>query len=261
MALGLNKLLSPVLGAFDREDNYHLDRGHYLVYQGVVPIVYITGDTHADLDIGKLSTSRFPEQKQLTKNDYVIVCGDFGLCWDASTREKWWQKWLSERNFTTLWVDGNHENFDMLYDIPIKHEFGAEVREVAPSIYHIERGQVIELDGKKFFCMGGARSHDRHHRKEHVSWWAEEMPSSQEMEHAIQALDANGWKVDYVVTHCAPRSVQTKIAEWYENDPMVSFLEWVKSDLSFEKWFFGHYHIDREIDEKFTALYNKVIQI
>lgn len=41
-------------------------------------MIYITGDTHIPIDIGKLSTSRFPKQKSLTKDDYVIVCGDFG---------------------------------------------------------------------------------------------------------------------------------------------------------------------------------------
>lgn len=47
-------------------------------------MIYVTGDTHADIDIGKLSTSKFPQQKSLTKNDYLIVCGDFGLVWDGS---------------------------------------------------------------------------------------------------------------------------------------------------------------------------------
>ena len=28
--------------------------------------IYITGDVHGDIDFGKLTTSRFPEQKQLT---------------------------------------------------------------------------------------------------------------------------------------------------------------------------------------------------
>ena len=41
-------------------------------------MIYITGDTHIPTDVGKLSSKRFPEQKNLTKNDYVIICGDFG---------------------------------------------------------------------------------------------------------------------------------------------------------------------------------------
>ena len=78
-------------------------------------MIYVTGDTHANIDIAKLNTTKFPQQKELTKNDFVIICGDFGLCWDGSHREMWWQDWLTAKNFTTLWIDGNHENFDRLY--------------------------------------------------------------------------------------------------------------------------------------------------
>ena len=77
-------------------------------------MIYVTGDTHANLDISKLSTKKFPQQRELTKDDYVIVAGDFGLVWDGSGREIYWQDWLADKNFTTLFVDGNHENFDIL---------------------------------------------------------------------------------------------------------------------------------------------------
>lgn len=224
-------------------------------------MIYVTGDTHANIDISKLNMDKFPQQKDLTKNDYLIICGDFGLVWDGSRREMWWQDWLSDKNFTTLWVDGNHENFDILYEFPLMDKFGGKVREIAPDIYHLDRGQVLTIDGKKIFVMGGARSTDKECRIEHISWWKQEMPSQEEMEHAISSLDKAGWSVDYVITHCAPRSVQKLIADWYENDPMVSFLERIYADLNFKKWYFGHYHIDKQFNEQFVALYNKVIPI
>lgn len=224
-------------------------------------MIYVTGDTHANLDIGKLSSRRFKEQKEMSKDDYLIVCGDFGLVWDGSAREMYWQDWLTGRNFTTLWIDGNHENFDILYEFPLTDKFGGKVREIAPDIYHLDRGQVLTIDGKKIFVMGGAKSHDREHRIEHISWWEQEMPNHQEMERAIEALDKNQWEVDYVLTHCAPRSVQLTLSDWYENDPLVSFLERVREDLKFKHWYFGHYHLDKRINDKFTVLYNKVIQI
>ena len=224
-------------------------------------MIYVTGDTHANLDIGKLSSRRFKEQKEMSKDDYLIVCGDFGLVWDGSAREMYWQDWLTGRNFTTLWIDGNHENFDILYEFPLTDKFGGKVREIAPDIYQLDRGQLLTIDGKKIFVMGGAKSHDREHRIEHISWWEQEMPNHQEMERAIEALDKNQWEVDYVLTHCAPRSVQSTLSDWYENDPLVSFLERVRKDLKFKHWYFGHYHLDKKINDKFTVLYNKVIQI
>lgn len=224
-------------------------------------MIYVTGDTHANIDIGKLNTKRFPQQNGLTKNDYLIICGDFGLVWDGSHREIWWQDWLSAKKFTTLWVDGNHENFDILYEFPLIDKFGGKVREIAPDIFHLDRGQVLTIDGKKIFVMGGARSVDRALRIEHISWWEQEIPSKEEMDKAIRALDECEWSVDYVITHCAPRSIQTMLAEWYENDPMVSFLERVRIDLQFKRWYFGHYHIDKQINEQFIAMYDKVVPI
>ena len=224
-------------------------------------MIYVTGDTHANIDIEKLNTTKFPQQKNLTKDDYLIICGDFGLCWDGSRREMWWQDWLTAKNFTTLWIDGNHENFDMLYEFPLEDKFGGKVRQIAPDIYHLDRGQVLTIDGKKIFCMGGARSVDKAYRTEHISWWQQEMPSNEEMERAVCALEQNNWTVDYVVTHCAPRSIQTMLASWYENDPMVSFLERIRQDLRFKRWYFGHYHVDKQLNDQFVALYNRVIPI
>ena len=218
-------------------------------------MIFVTGDTHADIDIGKLSAAHFQRQNRLSKNDYVIICGDFGLVWDGSPREMYWRKWLSDKNFTTLWIDGNHENFDRT------EKFGGKVREISPSIYHLERGQVLTIDGNKFFVMGGAASHDKEHRREHISWWQEEMPSVKEMEAAIDALDANDWTVDYVLTHCAPRSVQLMIQPWYENDALTGFLERVRQDLNFKKWFFGHYHTDMFLGQEFVCLYNRLYEI
>ena len=42
-------------------------------------MIYVTGDTHANIDIEKLNTTKFPQQKTLTKDDYLIICGDFGF--------------------------------------------------------------------------------------------------------------------------------------------------------------------------------------
>lgn len=224
-------------------------------------MIYVTGDIHGEIDINKLSTDRFPQQKYLSQKDYLIICGDFGLVWDGSKREQWWRKWLSDKNFTTLWVDGNHENFDYLREFPTVDMFGGKVHEISPSIYHLERGQVLNIDGKTFFVMGGAASHDKEYRKEHISWWEAEMPSTAEMEAAINALDVNGWSVDYVITHCAPRSIQLMLASWYENDALTGFLERVRQDLRFKCWFFGHYHTDTQINEQFVALYDWIIPI
>lgn len=72
-------------------------------------MIFVTGDTHGELK--RLNTENFPEQKELCREDYVIICGDFGLVFaedKESKTETWWLNWLEGKNFTTLFVDGNH---------------------------------------------------------------------------------------------------------------------------------------------------------
>lgn len=52
--------------------------------------IYVTGDIHLNHDSAKLNSTFFPEGKNLTKNDYVIICGDCGFTWDWSSETRWW---------------------------------------------------------------------------------------------------------------------------------------------------------------------------
>ena len=82
-------------------------------------MIYITGDTHCPFDISKLKPHHFPEGQILTKEDYVIICGDFGAVWDDMLPDLFWRDWLDSQPWTTLFVDGNHENFELLDDYPV----------------------------------------------------------------------------------------------------------------------------------------------
>lgn len=75
--------------------------------RGEVRMIYITGDCHADFT--RFNTKIFPEQYEMTKDDYVIICGDFGGVWnrfEENKHEKHWMDWLEDRPFTTLFVRG-----------------------------------------------------------------------------------------------------------------------------------------------------------
>lgn len=224
-------------------------------------MIFITGDTHVPVDVSKLGTKKFPEQKRLTKNDSLIICGDFGGVWDGGNEDLYWQKWFDQKRFTTLFVDGNHENFDLLEKYPVTTLHGGKVHRIKDSIYHLIRGEVYEIEGKRIFVMGGASSHDKQYRTEGKSWWRQELPSKAELDRARANLDAAGWTVDIVITHCAPTTVQYTLSDGYKKDALTDFLEDVSSKLDFEKWYFGHYHVDREISEKYRAVYNDIIKL
>lgn len=78
-------------------------------------MIYATGDTHSGFQ--RFKPENFPEQAQMTKEDYVIICGDFGGVWDGGKKDERNLDRLEALPFTTLFVSGNHENFDRLAGI------------------------------------------------------------------------------------------------------------------------------------------------
>ncbi|MBP3380150.1 MAG: metallophosphoesterase [Ruminococcus sp.] len=105
-------------------------------------MIFITGDIHGSYDIHKFSTSVFSKQKELSRSDYMIICGDFGLVWSNSAEERYWLKWLDSKPWTTLWIDGNHENFDLLKEYPVEEWHGGQVQKITENIIHLCRGSV-----------------------------------------------------------------------------------------------------------------------
>lgn len=225
-------------------------------------MIYVTGDTHIPIDIHKLATNHFPAQETLTKEDYVIICGDFGGVWGANPAEDaYWCGWLDQKPFTTLFVDGNHENYDLLNALPQETWHGGQVHRVSDSILHLMRGQIFEIDGKRCFTMGGANSHDIEWRTEGQSWWPAELPSEAECKQAMKTLQKTSFSVDYIFTHTAPSSL---IAPFYPADierPFNQFLEQVKNQVNYEHWFFGHIHQDIDFDDKHSAFYQRILSL
>lgn len=225
----------------------------------------MTGDIHASYDIAKLSESCF-DTAGLTKDDYVIICGDFGLVWNNSASEQYWLRWLNARPFTTLFVDGNHEGFSLLNSLPETTWNGGAVHQVATSVLHLKRGQLFNIDGCRIFTMGGATSseYDRTHRIQGKTWFTEEIPNEQERTTALETLDAANWDCDFVITHCAPSSSAQGISEHtnrLEIHPMDEYTDWlqtIQDRLTYRHWFCGHYHIDAQIQDTTTALYNRI---
>lgn len=246
-------------------------------------MIYATGDCHGNYR--RFAAEIFPEQKEMSKDDYVIICGDFGY-WDESKEQKYWMKWLDSKPFTTLWIDGNHENFDLLKKQKAVKWHGGNVQFIQPSVIHLMRGQIYELEGLKIFTFGGAKSHDisggiletsdprfRAKRKKldknqelyrinHVSWWKEELPEEEELAEGLRNLIQNNWSVDYIISHCCSTSTQEKIADrTYQPDILTRYFEKIKEMCRYRKWFFGHYHDNMNVNSKEVLLYDQIIRI
>ncbi len=248
-------------------------------------MIYVTGDTHGDFQ--RFGMKIFPQQKNMMKSDYVIICGDFGAVWDDSPSERYWLDWLHDKPFTTLFVDGNHENFDRLYALPVAEWHGGKVHYIRDSIIHLMRGQIYHIEDMTFFTMGGAQSHDIddgildresptfHADKErlqkyggrfrinHESWWNEELPSDAEYAEALANLTASERRVNFIISHCCPTSLLPSLGKEPAPHPdkLTNFFDTLKSRCTYDKWFFGHYHENLELDAKHNLLYKQIIQL
>lgn len=246
-------------------------------------MVYVTGDCHGNFQ--RFGMRYLPGQKAMDRDDYIIVCGDFGF-WSDTPEEEYWLDWLEKKPFTILWADGNHENFARLNELPVHKWHGGKVHFIRPHVIHLMRGQLYSIEGCTFFTMGGAQSHDiedgildpeasdfeetlqrlrdRDRKRFRIlgrSWWPEELPSDAEYMEALNTLELAGWKADYVITHCAPTSIARTMNRHYQPDALTDFLELVNRKLDFKCWFLGHYHGNRALTAKHILLWEQIVQI
>ena len=227
-------------------------------------MIYVTGDTHGLLDFDKLHIFA-GEHPELTLNDYVIIAGDFGGVWN-SDRLVQTLRYYTELPFTVLFVDGNHENFDLLNAYPVEIWQGGKVHKIKPNIIHLMRGQVFEIEGKVIFTFGGATSIDKAFRRKGISWWPQELPTFEEVQEGLNNLARYNNRVDYIVTHSCGRvamryrelraAAGSKIA-----CPELELLTTFEQKVKFKHWYFGHFHIDARLGKKYTALMYNVVPI
>ena len=223
-------------------------------------MIYITGDTHGQIDNfvnGKI------DDKGWGKDDYLIICGDFGFVFLDDESESEELDYLATKPYTICFADGNHENFHKIFSYPQEEWNGGKVHRIRGNIVHLMRGQVFEIEGKKFFTMGGAFSIDRYMRRLNYSYWREELPNDAEYREAVKNLENNNFEVDIVISHTAP----TEIIRRFGRTPdaheieLTGFLEWVMYKVKHSHWYFGHWHLDTTIDNKYTAVYLDVHSI
>ena len=232
--------------------------------------IYLTGDVHGCVE------ERFRYDwpwylEPLRPDDVVIILGDFGLLWyphEGDWEEKHSLGILSSFGSTFLFIDGNHENHDRLKALETVQIFSAPAGKVSERVFHLRRGEIYEIEGRTFFCMGGATSIDRRRRHEGTSWWPQENVSKEEFRHGLDTLKNRGNAVDYILTHTPPRHIGLEMFPRERDDPhfadpTADRLETVYRRCAFKRWFFGHMHFNCviESDPRFVALFDRVIRL
>lgn len=211
----------------------------------------LAGDWHGNADwaIKALKHAR------LAECDAIVHLGDFGF-WprlqvgQMTPGEQGYIKGLSDYlrgpcggKMPLYWIDGNHENHDLL-----NPGSGSEV------IRHLPRGHRWSWWGKTWMAVGGGVSVDKKWRKPGIDWFPEETLTPRQWEHCMRE-----GKVDIVVAHDAPDGVdipgihaKEKTGETESFFPAEQIMEsWehrgllaeIVEETRPELWFAGHYHV------------------
>ena len=227
-------------------------------------MVYLCGDTHGLKDIDKVV--RFFERegsyKELSKKDYLIILGDSGICWDDGPQDARVKQILQDLPVTTLFIDGNHDNHELLAEYPVTQWHGGKVHEIDDGIIHLMRGQVYEICGETFFTFGGAMSIDKDERAEGISWWPEELPSPEEIYEAKENLENVDYHVDYILTHTGPADILEEMGyQVYDGaEELMNFFDDLQNDLEFGDWYFGHMHHDQHL-ENWHCIMEEIVEL
>jgi hypothetical protein len=215
-------------------------------------MIYITGDTHGER--GRLSRGRL---RGLRKQDVLIICGDFGFIWNGGKRETSYLKRLGRRRYRICFIDGVHENFELLSKYPLVDCCGGKARVIYKRLTFLQKGEVYDFDGETVLAYGGGAL-----GADNLAQQAAESgePTAEDLAAARLNLEAHGNAVDYVVSYEPPG----RIADFLQEKTAVfgtvsAHLDKIAERLTFKRWFFGCMHKNKMVTSKYMAVYDKVI--
>lgn len=219
-------------------------------------MIVITGDTHGDI-------KRFknPLIKKLKKGDTLIICGDFGFVWDGSKAEKKILKKLGKKKYNILFVEGMHENYELLKSYPTEEFCGGMVRTISGRLRQLMRGYVFVIEDQKIFAFGGGigDEHDGVHAPAYD--YGDNHPTQDELSRGLESLEEYHYEVDFIVTYDPPAQI-TEFLEIGKADRthLNTYLDFVRDKTTFKKWFFGRHHLNKLIPPKYFALFDNAVK-
>lgn len=212
----------------------------------------IVGDTHGDARF-VANVHRLARTSESTDDPAraVVQLGDFGFGFDRNMMGSICA-WLDRHpDNKWYWIDGNHDNHDRLDALTAEHgkRYPISMTEYHERLFYVPRGAIFVVGGTLCMGFGGAYSIDKRHRKPHVSWWPQEMPTKGDVYRAIQNFEEYGADIDVMFTHDAPCSdhLESWLAEFGHKvgrdskDSRLLVTEVVEA-VRPQRLFHGHYH-------------------
>lgn len=235
--------------------------------------VYITGDTHGRFDRIKSLANRL----QLDENDTIIILGDAGINYFLDPRDNHSKLKLSSIKPKIFCIQGNHEcRASNINTYHIKKEFNGKVyyEPQYPNILFADDGEIYSFpsaDGTyhKVLVCGGAYSVDKFYRlSTGAKWFADEQPSNKIKRKVERTLNSVNWSVDDILTHTGPLGFEPTemfLPQVDQSSVDKSTEIWLQSIYErlnyFGRWFFGHYHCNKNIDNKIYILFDSFMEL
>lgn len=232
-------------------------------------MIYITGDTHGDFN----RIYDFCCKNKTKKEDLLIILGDSGINFSGREKDRVKKVFLSKLPITLFCIHGNHEQRASTIESYHEKTFCGGIvyqEKMYPNILFAKDGEIFHLNGSKAIVIGGAYSVDKNMRlKNGYGWWADEQPSPKIKRYVEKQLEANGWKVDVVLTHTTPYKYEPIEAFLPEVDQSTvdnsteKWLDTIEERLEYQKWYCGHFHTMKRIDrieimfQNFAEFYKK----
>lgn len=221
-------------------------------------MIYITGDMHGDYD-------RFnaPQLKNLKAGDTLIICGDFGFIWKNTRKENSILKKIGKKKYNVCFIDGTHENFELLNECGVSEWKGGKVHHICGNLYHLMRGQVFRLEGLKIFTMGGGECSDFEMRPDTDTLATLAIPSTKELLEGAENMERCNNKVNIIISHEPPLAIKSFLSL---NDNigvdvtgLNTYFEELNNYCTFDRWFFGSMHEDKYISASHIAVFQKIV--
>lgn len=218
-------------------------------------MICITGDLHGDL-----SRFKHPALKKLKRGDALIICGDFGFIWKGGKKENHILKKLGRKKYDILFVEGIHENFDLLEKYPVEDWCGGKTRHISGNLRQLLRGYIFKIAEKSVFSFGGGQSDENQSYLEgNEEDWIREIPKKEELARGLENLKAYDNKVDFIVTFEPPSQIAEFLSGNTDRNHINTYLDTIKDSIDYKKWFCGKQHINKLIPPKNYSIFDKIV--
>ncbi|MCL2110844.1 MAG: metallophosphoesterase [Clostridiales bacterium] len=217
-------------------------------------MVHLTGDTHGIFD----RVEEFCYGYDTEPDDILVILGDAGINYFGWREDRELKEQLAELPITLLCIHGNHEiRPENIYTYEETERFGGIVWHEPdfPNLLFAKDGEIYELAGRRCIAIGGAYSIDKYMRTKNVDWWPDEQPSDETKDLVEERLEAEGWRVDVVLSHTCPYDYMPREAflsefnQEYVDDSTELWLGQIEQRLDYDAWYCGHFHTDK-LDRK-----------